>query len=323
MAERMTWSDDDLIDGRNRSGVRDDRAAGGGRRIPIVAVVVGGIVAAALVGSGVTWLLLGSGGQRADSSPPPLIKADDKPIKVHPDSPGGMTVENADKLVYSRLRGEPMKGEVERILPEPQRPEKPAAEDVVVTPPPTTQPKGPVPPSAAETGERSAEATPAARSMPYQVDQESEEAEEPPQAPVRATPPAPTTPKAVESKPAPKPVESKPVQVATARPVPAPPPAKPADKPAATTAPATGRYQLQLLAARSPESAAAAWKKIQAKNGDVLGGLGSTVARADLGDRGVFYRLRVGPIADEAKAKSLCSTLASRNVSCLIIRPGV
>jgi Sporulation related domain. len=320
----MTWSDDDLIDGRNRSGMREDRATGGTRRIPIVAVVAGSVFAAALVGSGVTWLLLGSGGQRADSSPPPLIKADDKPIKVHPDSPGGMTVENSDKLVYSRLRGETMKGEVERILPEPQRPEKPAPDEVATISPPAAPSKEPGAVSVAEPDDRPAEAAPAIPSLPTQLGEDPEEMEAPIQVPARvvAPPPAPPAPKAVESKPVPKPVESKPAQVASARPVPAPPPTKPAEKPATASAPASGRYQVQLLAARSPEGASAAWKKIQAKNGDVLGGLSSTVARADLGDKGVFYRLRVGPIADEAKAKSLCSTLKSRSVSCLIIGPG-
>lgn len=331
MAERMTWSDDDLIDGRLRSGARDERAGATQRRFSLAAVMAGGVLAAALVGSGVTWLLVGGSDRGSSSSAPPLIKADEKPIKVHPDTPGGMTVENADKLVYSRLRGETPKGEVERILPEPEQPQRPGPADVSVGQPTSLTPSPPAgsaaslwqPPGAsapADTGDRSV----GARSAPIQLGNEPADSEEEPEAPkappVVAAPPAPPPP----AKPAPKVVESKPPQVAMARPVPAAPPAKPAEKPAAAPAPApaTGKYQLQLLAARSADDATAAWKKIQAKNGDVLGGFSGSVVKANLGDRGIFYRLRVGPIASEDKAQSICSALASRSVSCLIIRPG-
>ena len=313
MAERMTWSDDDLIDGRSRSGVGADRAgAAPRRRLPVVAVLAGGIIAAALVGSGVTWLLVDRGGSGTGSTAaPPLIKADEKPIKVYPESPGGMTEQNADKLVYSRLRGENRKGEVERILPEPEQPQRPHSSELpAASAPPATDGQG-------QTDGRPSASGPTYLGPNPVAAPDEEEAEEEP-VPTRVeTPPPP--------KPAPKAAESKPVQVAAARPVPAPPASKPVAKaePTQKQAPAaTGGFRVQILAARSAEDASAAWKKIQAKNGDVLRGLTGSVARADLGDRGVFYRLRVGPIASEAKAQSLCSALASRNVSCLIIRPG-
>lgn len=331
MADRMTWSDDDLTDGRLRSGARNEGAGKAPRRFPLVAVMAGGILAAALVGSGVTWLLVGGNDHEASSSAPPLIKADEKPIKVAPESPGGMTVENADKLVYSRLRGETLKGEVERILPEPERPQRPGPADVPageptpLAPPVTTGSAAPAWQSPGPSASAEAEDQPTGvRSAPHQFANEPADGEEEPEVPAAPPVVATPTPPPPPAKPAPKAVESKPAQVAMARPVPAAPPAKPAEKPTTAPAPAptTGKYQVQLLAARSADDATAAWKKIQAKNGDVLGGLSGSVARADLGDRGVFYRLRVGPITSEAKAQSICSALASRSVSCLIIRPG-
>ena len=46
------------------------------------------------------------------------------------------------------------------------------------------------------------------------------------------------------------------------------------------------------------------------------------VERADLGaESGVYYRLRVGPMADETAAKTLCARLKTRNIDCLIVRP--
>ncbi len=89
-----------------------------------------------------------------------------------------------------------------------------------------------------------------------------------------------------------------------------------------TAKPGASKVYVQLLASRSQSDALGAWKQLQTRNGDLLGGLDSSIARADLGDRGVFYRLRAGPIDSEARAKSLCSALAGRKVSCLIVRSG-
>jgi hypothetical protein len=80
--------------------------------------------------------------------------------------------------------------------------------------------------------------------------------------------------------------------------------------------------QVQLFSSRSADEARSAWASLKEKNGDLLGALSPTVARADLGDRGTFYRLRAGPIADEAKARAICDSLAGRGMSCIIIRPG-
>ena len=47
------------------------------------------------------------------------------------------------------------------------------------------------------------------------------------------------------------------------------------------------------------------------------------MTKAELGPaRGVFYRLRAGPLADEAAARRLCARLSKRKVGCLIIKPG-
>ncbi|NJO67614.1 MAG: hypothetical protein HC826_01290 [Rhodospirillales bacterium] len=126
MTEKMTWSDDDLQDGRQRARV-NERKAGRTRRLLIVGVTVAGLVAATAVGSAVTWLLVGEGEQQGAA--PPLIKADENPIKIHPEDPGGMEVQNRDKLVYSRLRGEREDGVVERILPQPEQPVRPPLPD--------------------------------------------------------------------------------------------------------------------------------------------------------------------------------------------------
>jgi hypothetical protein len=44
--------------------------------------------------------------------------------------------------------------------------------------------------------------------------------------------------------------------------------------------------------------------------------------RADLGKKGIFYRLRAGSFANQVTAKALCQSLAKVKVGCLVIRPG-
>ena len=59
----------------------------------------------------------------------------------------------------------------------------------------------------------------------------------------------------------------------------------------------------------------------RSRHRDLLEALRPRVQRADLGAKGVFYRLQAGPLADAGRAKGLCETLARRNVRCLVITP--
>lgn len=71
----------------------------------------------------------------------PLIKAEEGPVKMRPDDPGGMVVPNQDMLVYDMVTGE---GETfERLLPPPEEPLPPPA-----PPEPEAQPEPPPEPPA-------------------------------------------------------------------------------------------------------------------------------------------------------------------------------
>jgi cell division septation protein DedD len=90
-----------------------------------------------------------------------------------------------------------------------------------------------------------------------------------------------------------------------------------------TSAPAaagTG-YRLQLGAVRTEEAAKQEWQRLQRAQSDLLGKLSLTAARVDLGDKGIFYRIQAGPIADGAEAAQSCATLKSRNVGCVLVKP--
>ena len=91
---------------------------------------------------------------------------------------------------------------------------------------------------------------------------------------------------------------------------------------AAAPPPAGGDFQVQLAAVRSPEQARGEWKRLRRKNGDMLGKLRLFITKADLGpEKGIYFRLRAGPLANEAEAKALCVILSERKIGCLVIRP--
>jgi sporulation related protein len=88
-------------------------------------------------------------------------------------------------------------------------------------------------------------------------------------------------------------------------------------KPVAAKGPGT---RLQLGSLRSEEAARQEWERIKHKNGDLLGSLSATPIRADLGDKGIYYRLQTAPVADPAAAERICAELKQRSVGCIIAR---
>ena len=84
---------------------------------------------------------------------------------------------------------------------------------------------------------------------------------------------------------------------------------------------AVAGYRLQLGALRTEESAKQEWMKLKKAQGDLLGGLNAAWPRADLGERGVYYRIQAGPVGDATTAERICGELKRRNVGCILVRP--
>lgn len=243
-----------------------------GTRLVLLFVV---LLAAA---GGAGWIYLGDWPWDDGSGEIPLIRAEKGPVKVRPESPGGMEVPDRDKLVYERMNGAGDKPPVERLLPPPESPlSPPSPEPAEETPPPEAPAPPPSPPasqSAVPTTEEVLAAMP-----PVEV-------------------PIPIQPK-VEAEAETKVAEE--------------------PKPAANGS----KYRVQLAAVRSPDQARQEWNRLRKKHPDLLEDLQLTVTTADLGpEKGIYYRLRAGPIADETAARALCAKLAERNMGCLVVRPG-
>jgi hypothetical protein len=134
--------------------------------------------------------------------------------------------------------------------------------------------------------------------------------------PVAPTPPAP----------APQIAQAAPQAGAFPPPLPAPTPVgalpKPAPKPADAEKPAAAAgppMKIQLASLRTPDEARDEWQRVKHENSDLLGKLTAVAVRADLGDRGVWYRVEVGPVGDKAAALKLCKTLKERDLECQLV----
>jgi len=99
------------------------------------------------------------------------------------------------------------------------------------------------------------------------------------------------------------------------------PPVKPASAASSSAKPEIAQkndgMRIQLGSVRSEEAARQEWDRIRRANPDLFANVSATPVRADLGDKGVFYRLLTGPIAD---ADRICGELKRRNIGCIIAR---
>ena len=97
----------------------------------------------------------------------------------------------------------------------------------------------------------------------------------------------------------------------------------PGKAPQAPSKPAGARGagpRLQLGSLRSEEEARQEWERLKHKNADLLGSLSANSIRADLGDKGIYYRLQTAPVADQAAAERICAELKQRSIGCIIAR---
>ncbi|MEA2824453.1 MAG: hypothetical protein QOF03_935 [Alphaproteobacteria bacterium] len=133
------------------------------------------------------------------------------------------------------------------------------------------------------------------------------------------------------------PVRLNPETSAVAAAPPAPVPAKPATQAAVRKAPpataaveptstatrsaVAGSTVLQIGAYETQEIADGAWASFKARHTGVAGTLAEDVQRVDLGAKGIWYRLRMGPFADKTAAIAACEKLKAEGATCFLAAP--
>ena len=287
--------------------VRSDFARqAGGLSYAIRRLITIAVLLAALVWGGVSvW------NKMVPSTPAeiPTVKAEG-PYKQKPEQPGGVDIPNQDVQVYHEIDGESAKATTkpvtEHLLPPPETPDLKSEGSA---PAPTFfQP---------------------ASSSNKQVESLS-----PPEDPIAAgkSEPDPILDQPVKAvQTTVMPSISKPVEVPSAAPVPVPAPAvvaapvkeapaKPVAEAKSLTPVSKGQTVVQLAALPDQHAAEVMAQKLEGKYKSILGSAQLHTVRADLGAKGIFYRIQSQTMS-EAQAKAICDALKSQKAGCLLVRP--
>lgn len=273
------------------------------RKSRVVLLAVASVLALVVVGAGgvFAYRMMASGGSsQSASGQPPVIRAGDAPVKTAgpaPAAPSG----DGQKLIYDRVAGATPGNE--RVVPREEQP---------------------VDVNAAAAAAAASQPAPAAATEPRKVKTLTVRADGTVVLPSASAPaPAParqaagTAPVAYApnqnplpvAAPTPTPVTTTPTTTASMAPAAAPPPA-----PAAS-----GGYVVQVASQKSETDAMGSWKVLQSRYPQLLGSYQASVKRADLGERGIYYRAQVGPFPRE-QANELCQNLRAQGGDCLVQR---
>lgn len=82
----------------------------------------------------------------------------------------------------------------------------------------------------------------------------------------------------------------------------------------------SGGYVVQVSSQRSEADAQASFRALQGKFPAVLGSHSPLIKRADLGEKGVYYRAMVGPFGTSEEASQFCGNLKSAGGQCVVQR---
>ena len=122
-------------------------------------------------------------------------------------------------------------------------------------------------------------------------------------------------PQAVESAPAEETPEStaEPAQTAAAVPT------EGAGSEPDAAAPSTpDEFGVHRASYRRKDSAQSGWNQLRKAHPDVLDDLEFRLEEVELADRGLFYRLKAGPLAGVEEARRICDILTTRQVFCVV-----
>ena len=313
------------------------------RRGGLVTVIA--VLALAVVGTGAAFAYRSYVGTPR-SGDPPVIRADNSPTKIVP-SPGDTTSKTPDRM--------PAGDGAEKIVPREEAPvdvnARTGGGPRVVFPPlnpngnppsvasvaPSNVPvasAGPVPsngtlpnnePRKIKTfsvrGDQAdgtgapvaAVAPPAGKPAPAPKTAPVASRSAAPSAEASANTPLSLSPQTAQPAPAAAPAETR-TRVATTG-----SPAQTASSPAAATG-GNGGYVVQVSSQRSEADAQASFKALQSKFPTVLGSQSPLIKRADLGDKGVYYRAMVGPFGSADEASQFCGNLKTAGGQCVVQR---
>ena len=283
------------------------------------------LLALAVVGTGAAFAYRTYVGSPR-SGEPPIIKADNSPTKIVPAPTDGsakvpdrmVAGDGAEKIVPREEAPVDVNRSGPRVVFPPLNPNS--------NPPPVASvtPAGP-PPAGTGNGTLQSSEPRKIKTLAVRGDQPDGSA-----VPVNAPPPAKpaAAPKAAAAAP---PATRNPPSSANASanaPMSLTPQAAPpapgtrvaATNPVQAAAGGSGGYMVQVASQKNEADAQASYRALQGKYSSVLGSRSPVIRRADLGEKGVYYRAMIGPFGSADEASQFCGSLKSAGGQCVVQR---
>ncbi len=260
----------------------------------------------ALIGGGFYWKFSSSKPTAPEEIP--VIKADGT-YKQRPEHPGGIDIPHQDVQVYQSLDGKGVmpKDQVEHLLPPPETPQASAVAPKAAAPS-TPQIESLAPPAApVETTATPSTVMPAPVAAPASVVTTGVPAVA--SAPKATVSTAATKSTTVAPKAAPANLDQV-IKNVTAS----------VDKSPEDSATLSGGFAIQLASLPDQAAAQATMKKLQVQYAETLGATQLRVVKADLGAKGIYYRIQSQAVT-ESRAKNLCAAAKAKNAGCILVRP--
>jgi hypothetical protein len=299
------------------------------RRSPLAnpVVMLFGLIILAVVAGSIAYFALSGG----EDDVLPVVRADNAPVKEAPGEGerGGMDIPHQDSTLFAGMRGEEGgEGEVENLLmldapnqvttmPKEQELEPVPEPEVVAEAPAAKKQVQSLLDDIAEKNTGSApEAPKPAPAAAAPAEAEAASAYTKPET-IHAAGSSPETIAFVKSVLDKKAADTAPAageETATPAPTKAP-----AATSSAAPAAATGTHYVQLASVGSRENAETEWPKLQKKYSAQLAGAGHRVDAADLGERGVFYRIQAGPFSKDVATAKCNAIKAVSSGGCLVV----
>lgn len=298
-------NDDDLYDDYD-----DEEGFGRGPVFAIFAV----IVLAAFVG--IVWLAYQQGVRHGQMSAPPIIQASNEPFRVAPEDPEGMAAPR-ETLTDEVFAGESLDQQAAAVVPSAEEPivtarNEPVIEDrtessatdsnsgtsvTLAVPPPSSRVRD----AGGSTDLREATTTPTTPT-------EDEAAHEVEMATIETA-----------AEPEPQPMVTQPAPELRTQSVASNPdvqgPIAPGEE---SLFRAGGTYVVQIASVPNQGDATGVWNRLQSRYASIVGSYAQDIQPVDLGERGTWYRLRIGYFGSSADATTVCNQLKDAGQDCLV-----
>ncbi len=253
-------------------------------------IFLGTVLGVGLAGI-VSWFILSPDYSSVQDAEIPVVRRPQAAIKVQPADPGGMEILNQDKTVYDIVeKKDSSDAKVENLLPPPEEPKLVLADTSADSSPRAAKEKEVETPAIAAPQVTADTSAKVANSADAKLQPETQTPKEEPKEEIK-----------IEIKqPEPSVVASKPKAQAQKE-----------------QAIANGSWQIQLISSPNKSAMEKAWNDLSKKYA-VLKGLPHEVETADLGSKGIFYRLKAGAFKERAEADKICNSIKSAGGSCLV-----